>query len=347
MKPDLRFLKESQLKWSRLGHLVVIIFLAGCVANHNSTQVISTEATLEHAETVTSTIQPTMTLPSKTPTETIPPSPMPSFTLTPTSPTWTPLPTLTLHGALLRVAELEETNGGCRFPCWWGITPGVTSFQKAKQFLSSFTKVEPDPGPVSRYIDGEQHFMEALDFEYPPFDYSVPRHTGLGIKDGQIWTIVLNPYTSAKQYTLSRLLTAYGEPDLALIFTGTSVPEPGNAPFDLVLFFRKYCFMAEFHLEGLIHADRYVRAYPQGERPEIRLWSQDYCDKVDAEKIHRLLKGTLPVLPFVPLDQATGLSNEEFTRLYADPSYAEPLESPFEVWENLSIISLTPTPGDW
>jgi hypothetical protein len=33
---------------------------------------------------------------------------------------------------------LLQTNNGCRFPCWWGIEPGTTSWQDANNFLSQF-----------------------------------------------------------------------------------------------------------------------------------------------------------------------------------------------------------------
>jgi hypothetical protein len=37
------------------------------------------------------------------------------------------IPMLPLEEAMTRIAELQETNGGCEYPCFWGITPGVST----------------------------------------------------------------------------------------------------------------------------------------------------------------------------------------------------------------------------
>jgi hypothetical protein len=34
------------------------------------------------------------------------------------------------------IRTMLETNGGCELPCWWGITPGVTSWQDTLDFFT-------------------------------------------------------------------------------------------------------------------------------------------------------------------------------------------------------------------
>ncbi len=52
-------------------------------------------------------------------------------------PTPTPLPALiTKEEALAFVIKMQESNGSCELPCWWGITPGKTIGQEARQVLS-------------------------------------------------------------------------------------------------------------------------------------------------------------------------------------------------------------------
>jgi hypothetical protein len=58
----------------------------------------------------------------------------------PPTPTWAPLPTLPPDEANALLLDLVETNGGCQFPCWWGITPGETDWLTAAQFLSTFSR---------------------------------------------------------------------------------------------------------------------------------------------------------------------------------------------------------------
>ncbi|HWQ46501.1 MAG TPA: hypothetical protein VN376_06515 [Longilinea sp.] len=72
---------------------------------------------------------PTVT-PSITATQTV------THTPTPTSrPIPTRIPTLPFEEAMARIDELNATNGGCEYPCFWGITPGVTTYDEALEIL--------------------------------------------------------------------------------------------------------------------------------------------------------------------------------------------------------------------
>jgi hypothetical protein len=68
-------------------------------------------------------------------------TPTPILTHTPTPPptiTWSPVPTLPPDDALDALLKTYKTNGGCTLPCVWGITPGVTTWQKVREQLSPF-----------------------------------------------------------------------------------------------------------------------------------------------------------------------------------------------------------------
>jgi hypothetical protein len=98
----------------------------------------------------TSTIRPSITISATIPTVTIPASltqipspaalsttsrPSKTSTQTPTQ-VWTPHPTLNSDEAKTVIQELLVTNGDCRLPCWWGITPGQTTWAEAWRILS-------------------------------------------------------------------------------------------------------------------------------------------------------------------------------------------------------------------
>src|SRR5512138_2325272 len=62
----------------------------------------------------------------------------PTTTTTPTLPaTFTPVPTLTTKQAQTKIRELFETNGRCKLPCWWGITPGISANDAFYNFIQS------------------------------------------------------------------------------------------------------------------------------------------------------------------------------------------------------------------
>lgn len=70
---------------------------------------------------------------------TLPPSPLPILTTpTPTStPTTTPVPTLSVGEEGVVLSQLMAANGGCELPCWWGIVPGQTEQQEARDWFVS------------------------------------------------------------------------------------------------------------------------------------------------------------------------------------------------------------------
>jgi len=47
----------------------------------------------------------------------------------------TPLPTLSFYKT---VYLMYEANNICSLPCWWGITPGVSTWTEAKQYIEHF-----------------------------------------------------------------------------------------------------------------------------------------------------------------------------------------------------------------
>jgi hypothetical protein len=51
------------------------------------------------------------------------------------TPTITPAPTLTVEEESEFLRELMATNGGCELPCWWGIMPGETKVETAREQL--------------------------------------------------------------------------------------------------------------------------------------------------------------------------------------------------------------------
>lgn len=57
----------------------------------------------------------------------------------------TTLSTLSYDEALVTVQTLYETNNGCLLPCWWGITPGKTTWEQTKDLLSPFVSQILEP----------------------------------------------------------------------------------------------------------------------------------------------------------------------------------------------------------
>ena len=111
-----------------LSFLLFIMVFAGCTQ--------STESTITSSPTALDLLI------SASPTETMPPTLTPTSTNTLT-PTFTPttVPTLPAEEARKRLLELLATNGDCRLPCLWGITPGKSNHQEARNILIPLSSI--------------------------------------------------------------------------------------------------------------------------------------------------------------------------------------------------------------
>jgi hypothetical protein len=130
----------------------LLILLTGCASYVENSQSATKESVqpsktlLEMPEQKTSTAVPSKTnTKTNSTTATLTPTIRSTNTLEPTEiitplfPTWTPLPTLNAENVKQLLADLLGNNAGCRLPCFWGITPGKTTWQEASTFLESFT----------------------------------------------------------------------------------------------------------------------------------------------------------------------------------------------------------------
>lgn len=155
--------------------------------------------------TVTPTITPT---PSKTltPTRTQPPTSTPTIyqtsapTLTKTVP-----PTVNTTKAARKSETLLATNGGCRLPCFWGMTPGKTTVPELQQFLSRFsTNFASQPGGYTLFYITSKTGDSA---------WSVTFWTGPKTLTG----ILLPVETAQNSFPLAKIFSDYGMPDEVFI----------------------------------------------------------------------------------------------------------------------------------
>lgn len=203
---------------------------SGIPATRIATKTLDTStipsATATPAATATEEMVPTFTPLLSTLTPTI------SSTLPPTViPTWTPVPILPPDAALEALLALYDDNGGCELPCWWGITPGATSWAEAR------TKLAPLGWMSGPYGEGETVHYE-FSFDVPEaldtLEYFGPK---LGIKGGIVVGIGINSrwIESDFDYSLAALLQAFGSPDEIWLKVVTDVP--AEPYYDIDLFY--------------------------------------------------------------------------------------------------------------
>ena len=148
---------------------------------------------------------------------TIPETPMqtsePGLTPTRTA-TWTPVPTLSEEVRKENLIHLFTTNGGCEYPCFWGVKPG-SPIQDVIDLTSTLGKA-----PI--IYNNQYTFRYSLD-ELNLGDFSLDINEDEGVV--QKITTSLIDATRHKDFmeafnmslSLSSILTQYGQPDSVLL----------------------------------------------------------------------------------------------------------------------------------
>jgi len=242
--------------------------------------------------------------------------------------------------------ELLQTNGGCELPCWWGISPGISTREEVE------TKLEPLLGIATGFYPGKKG--GAISLDYPAgelllslsLDYKFPledrieilaisthmsRYIDLGAGDYEFQPVYDSPaYRELlAPYTLDRMLASFGPPERALV-RGVVYAEryPGLwEEMFLTLLYPERGVFTRYTMVGEREGDTFIgcpaRAFidlwlvlPGKEEYEALLsltgdWEGDFSDTKS-------------------LEEATGMNVEEFYRLFQDPNRC--IETPLSVW---------------
>lgn len=192
-----------------------IIFLAGCLSipgqKSELTPMITPnpfvlESAISRSSSSTATIPSPSSTPISTSSQTRTSSPQPTI-----APTWTTIPTLVPDKATEILLDLYSNNGSCNLPCWWGITPGKTTWEDTHTTLA----------PLGYF----SHRKLAKDLDMYEFGFLVPENIdtlGLGYFEPTIWTqegfvsaLGLNSgwIMESFDHSLSGILNNYGQPE--------------------------------------------------------------------------------------------------------------------------------------
>jgi hypothetical protein len=303
------------LRVLRIVALCLLLFAVGCgsaVPTSSPTSTITPLVIETSAPVATSTVA----LPSPTFTAMV--------TDTPT-PTPTPAPTLPPDEAQALLLDLLQNNAGCRLPCWWGFTPGQTSWETARQFLSSFaTEIYiPSSAPPS-------HFFADVIFLVPKEIFPTYLTQKYQVEEGVIVTIETIPgYNSS--YNLSAFLSTYGMPGEVWLRTYDRARE-GDLQFDVVLFYPKQGILARYATQAQVVGNR-VRGCPQQKPAAIlALWSPERELTFSEATSQTTNIRDEEWWPYRSLDEVTGMDGATFYQIFKESNNSTCLETPAELW---------------
>ncbi len=275
-------------------------------------------STLTQVPSVTSTILPTATPITLA-------SPFPIVTKTPIS-----IPTPLGINIKEQVLWLYETNNDCLLPCWWGIIPGQTSWPIAERFLDGF----------DRYIYKDASIPESVYYGVG-IDIPLPLDVfaeGMMVLDVLVQNNVVEiietdvsigntPSGYLSQYTLSALLTTYGQPSEIWLSTNSKPFEYNELPFDTVLFYSDQGIMALYNDNGTKHED-VVRGCPQQNPVRVlTLWNP----ALDLT-FEQASRSSAYNVDFLPLEEATSMDVISFYDTFKASENTVCLETKAELW---------------
>ena len=247
------------------------------------------------------------------------------------------------------LVDLLATNGGCELPCWWGITPGATSWQEAKHIFLSYGK-RVASAATAKY-EGEvpegmatTHRIGLFGRHDPyPFDYVVEHQAYEG--DGTVNLIGIRGHSLARfaasepggflaehfsvdwqRYALDQVLARFGKPSQVLLHYWR---EPDSF-FSVGVMYEDRGILVEYM--GIVPGESSQPGYlmervaicpAQDELTDINLWlAAPGAGMVLPEVFTRFGGGYLTLLPFhsVPsLEEATGMSLDAFYQTFLNP----------------------------
>ncbi len=237
-------------------------------------------------------------------------------------PTETAIPKETLipEQAQKLVQELLENNNGCRLPCWWGITPGKTSWTEARSFLQSFAIYIGETGGVRVPLPSPYSNADYMEQEY-------------FIKDGIVDYIRIFNFNLAPKYFLPNFLKAYGQPSEIWIRTFAK-EDLGIQNFVVDLFYQAKGILIEYSSgDPLTETDGKLQNcfIKNMDSPFIYLWSPEKQSLSFQEAKQKFLD-TRNLPEPLPLETATGMDIKTFYETFKNPITKACIETPQNLW---------------
>lgn len=280
----------------------------------------------------TSTAIPTNTsFPS--PTATIPPSPTATSVPLPT-----PRPTLTSNEALVVIDDWFR-EPPCLLPCWWNLIPGQSNWVEVNQQLD-YLGLEGS-SRRSRNQEGELRNVREARFDYPEDIHSSHAFTFYFDPDDTLLDITQEIRGIGTEYfPLSLFLKQYGQPDEIMMSVVFNTPT-GAIPFRFVLGYwqKGIAVVYEDIVPGRIASQWTSQAagcFRQMETEsltpymEMLLWDPETTPYSWQDMGRLLFVGS--DFPYLSLEEATGISTEQFYVDNVNHVDTACVHTPIELW---------------
>jgi hypothetical protein len=242
------------------------------------------------------------------------------------APSLTPIPTLAGEYAKSKVAYLLETNGNCSLPCWWGITPGRTTWSEAEHYMATFA-LGISPAGFSQQRD-----LALYNVEFPdPNSNSLADYLFAGFAVNNSGVIEIIDSTSKK--SLSTTLDNIGIPSQIWVEIISNFG-PGPLSYTLALFYNDGV-MVVYRGSTYPDNDNFIPICPKNLlMASSHIWVWNFTILQTFEDIGKFSSLIAPLSPnrFQLLNNISDMQPQSFFDYYIDPSATQCIKTPLSDW---------------
>ena len=313
---------------NKLSFLFTVMFLVSCSTSNQSPIDTSTRISALASTAIGTVAPPTLT---SIPASTVTVTPLPS---------WTPLPTLVDEDSFLDF--ISFTKNSCKFPCWAGIHPSETDWDKALVALrpmESMAKFETYIG-----VEGLFGKENVVTWYLSGNEFTVNGDIGAIVANrNRVNLIHINVVGSSKpsadhpsesfplpqSLNLQSVLKEYGVPAMVFLYTFIH-DEPGPLPFSVLLVYPENQFYIIYQRNAKLSGNTVAACGPEF---YLELGVVDNKDKLlSADTIaHNPETTDIGIENWKPVQQVLSLSPEKFHAIYS-ASMTECMSFSSDLW---------------
>lgn len=224
----------------------------------------------------------------------------------------------TLTRTTTNTPELPATGqvSECRLPCWWGITPGVTTWDNALKTLEQLKEnfKEINVSGVDNYIQ-----IDLLE----DGGYAWFRRNDTGVIDGI--KLSTSPLRSMEYY---ELMTEYGEPSDVYLFAYQHF-QGEYPPASVILYYAGEGILAAYEFAAkLDETTNIITVCPTPTSQE--LWLDPKGTEYSQREISQTVLGDGPTV--MQIGEATSLTKHDFYLRYKDKNQTQCFKTPALLW---------------
>lgn len=255
----------------------------------------------------------------------------PTIVITQTS-TALATPTRTISEREDYVRKMLNPTANCQPPCWWGLTPGLTSWQETQEFFRGLN------APID-WISQKRYGVNTVINQFRSIKILLEENDSLLeniliIGDQSSFASIEDFPSYWKGYSPESVLNAYGPPTRVLLWTHP-LRRGSRHPYSLLIIYDGQGFV--IYYAGFTKYDQVIKIYPRlGEQNNIglvKIFLQSERSSLPLEHMaeweysDKILNGMLPI------DEATGMSIEEFYKMFTTENQSGCVETPAKIWE--------------